>query len=215
MDYDQNVERQNKLLCREWLAKHKSIRESREIEKWLSLRCGKQATLTGAKHGAFNWCDKITFDDGLEWIIRFSVAGKVKHRDEKVAKEVSIMKLLQTSTKIPVPQIHFWGLSDANPVGLGPFIVMDFVKGMSFEEWWVDKNISENENELRIHLRELAFIYHQLSKITFPAACSPVLDGESDEMNYDPPLTMKMHEIEAHTTVKLGKSLFNLMALTN
>jgi hypothetical protein len=209
MDYDQNVERENDRLCREWLAHHEKIRKSREIESWLShLRDGQQAHLAGTKSGSFNWCNRVKFEDGIEWIIRFSIAGKAKRRDEKVTREVSTIKLLKSSTDIPVPKVHFWGLSADNPLGLGPFIIMDFVEGMSFEEWSNNEDIPENE--LRIHFRGLALIYYRLSDLSFPSACSPILD-ELGEVTYHSPLTIKMQEIEAHTTTRLGKIsiLFN------
>jgi hypothetical protein len=87
----------------------------------------------GFLHGAYNVGQKVTFSDGTAWLVRFPLVGNVygEYADEKVAMEVEVMSLIGEKTTIPVPQIKAWGLAASNPLGLGPFIIMDFIEGMS------------------------------------------------------------------------------------
>lgn len=45
--------------------------------------------------------------------------------------EVAILVLLQRHTSIPVPAVYVWGTADHNVLGLGPFILMQVVEGVS------------------------------------------------------------------------------------
>ncbi|RDL35414.1 uncharacterized protein BP5553_07345 [Venustampulla echinocandica] len=49
--------------------------------------------------------------------------------DEKVGTKVEAMSLIREKTTIPIPQIKAWGLAASNPLGLGPFIIIDFIDG--------------------------------------------------------------------------------------
>lgn len=42
--------------------------------------------------------------------------------------------LIRERTTVPVPEIRAWGLADANPLGLGPFILMDFIDGVCLND---------------------------------------------------------------------------------
>ncbi len=77
----------------------------------------------------------MIFNDGTEWLVRFAQHGSVcgEYADEKVAMEVETLSLIGTQTDIPVPAIHAWGLAEANPLGLDPFIIMDFIDGVPLE----------------------------------------------------------------------------------
>lgn len=46
------------------------------------------------KNGSFNWCFKVVFDDGAQWAVRFPVACSVMHLEEKVQREVAVMRLI-------------------------------------------------------------------------------------------------------------------------
>ncbi len=75
----------------------------------------------------------MAFSDGTAWLVRFPRVGNVcgEYADEKVAMEVKVVSLICEKTTIPVPKIKAWGLAASNPFGLGSFIIMDFVKGVS------------------------------------------------------------------------------------
>jgi len=86
--------------------------------------------------GSFNWSCSLQFTDGVEWLVRFAVPGKVMDGDENVVLEVATMRVIKERTNIPVPKIHAWGQSKDNPLGLGPFIVMDFIRCESLGKLW-------------------------------------------------------------------------------
>ena len=41
------------------------------------------------------------------------------------------MNYVREHTNIPIPRVHYWGLTKESPQQLGPFIIMDFVEGQS------------------------------------------------------------------------------------
>ncbi|KAG4441492.1 hypothetical protein IFR05_003019 [Cadophora sp. M221] len=43
--------------------------------------------------------------------------------------EVETLSRIHEETDVPVPRIHGWGLATHNTLGLGPFIIMDFIEG--------------------------------------------------------------------------------------
>lgn len=55
-------------------------------------------------------------------------------RDEKTRNEVAVMKYMEKNTNIPVPHIISYGMSDENPAGLGPYIIMEWVEGKKMSE---------------------------------------------------------------------------------
>ncbi|KAF2254867.1 hypothetical protein BU26DRAFT_514694 [Trematosphaeria pertusa] len=68
-------------------------------------------------------------------LVRFPVPGRVIDCDEKLRQEVAVMRLVREKTKIPVPTVHAWGL--LNDLGLGPFIIMDYIRdGESLGNLW-------------------------------------------------------------------------------
>lgn len=77
--------------------------------------------------GAFNLCFRMIFEDGFSSLLRFPGPGRVVFLEEKVRNEVAVMTYLKQNTKIPVPAIIHYGTGDESPVGLGPFILMEYV----------------------------------------------------------------------------------------
>src|SRR6266699_1600053 len=69
--------------------------------------------------------------DGRKVAIRFPVPGRIYEpwTAEKVANEVAVIGYISKHTTIPVPEVLFWGLAEQSPQQLGPFIVMEFVRG--------------------------------------------------------------------------------------
>lgn len=63
------------------------------------------------------------------------------YADEKVAMEVTALNLIRSSTTIPVPEVQAWGSAAQNRLGLGPFIMMDFIEGMSLNELLWDPTV--------------------------------------------------------------------------
>ena len=69
------------------------------IEKLASkYRDGDKCMCVQMNNGSFNWCFKVSFDDGTDWAVRLPVAGNVMHREEKVRREVAVMRFLKEKT---------------------------------------------------------------------------------------------------------------------
>lgn len=74
----------------------------------------------------------MVFSDSTAWMVRFPRVGIVcdDYTNEKVAMEVTALSLIRTRITIPVPRVQAWGPAASNPLGLGPFIMMDFINGV-------------------------------------------------------------------------------------
>jgi hypothetical protein len=75
--------------------------------------------------------------DDLEFIIRLPLPGKTNHEknlDEKVAAEVAAMNLVRENADIPVPIVYAWGSASENPLGLGPFMLIEFKEGILLDD---------------------------------------------------------------------------------
>jgi hypothetical protein len=135
MDWDERVELRHEKITLEWVGQ---LRQSRpHIPAWIStFRDNQPCQILDDHHGSFNWSLSLRFNDGVEWLVRFPVPGRVMQVDEKTAREVEISRFIKRNTIIPIPTIHMWGLSKDNPLGLGPFIIMDFIHGASLGKIW-------------------------------------------------------------------------------
>jgi hypothetical protein len=209
MEWDDRAERAHQSIADDWFVRYHE--QKPRIADWIStFREGHACELVDICCGSFNWGCRILFKDGMEWLVRFAVPGMVMHGNEKLRREVAAMNLVKERTTIPVPKIHAWGLSEQNPLGLGPFIVMDYVHGESLGRLWreSDKNrvlrANIDERDLRKVFRQIASFYLELSDLKFPCAGSlSIRDDQSIQVDLCP-LTLKMQEIEAHSGVKVG-----------
>jgi hypothetical protein len=137
MDFDENLE---------FLAEHRYL-------QWLDLLQTKQAQIPAwitafhpqrlscsivlpTLYGSYNFGIPVVFSNGEKWFIRFPLRGKTnaEHLDEKVAGEVAALKLVRAHTDIPVPEVKAWGLARDNKLGVGPFIMEEFVHGERLEQ---------------------------------------------------------------------------------
>jgi hypothetical protein len=85
---------------------------------------------------------KMVFNDSTAWIVRFPRVGMVynAYTDEKVAKEVEALSLIYDTIVGSVPRIHAWGPAASNLLGLGPYIIIDFINGVSASDVLKDPN---------------------------------------------------------------------------
>jgi aminoglycoside phosphotransferase (APT) family kinase protein len=125
------------------------------------------------------------------------------YANEKVAMEVTALRLIYDRTTIPVPRVQAWGLAAENPLALGPFIIMDFINGVSLSDLLKDPNaecptrlVREDigDSDLEIINRQLANFLLQLYKIDFDKMGS--LPWPKDKPQNDipaRPLTFKAH----------------------
>lgn len=218
MDFDRRVEACNMDKALEWGATFDKERNT-TLQQWLSdYRNRQPCEILTTYHGSFNWNCSVRFNDGIMWLVRFAVPGKVMDGDAKVAREVAAMYYVKSHTTIPVPAIHHWGFSKDNPSDLGPFIIMDFVEGMSIRDLLTDETNPDSkilktdfpDEKLRILYRQIADFYLQLYQLDFSSIGALSIGDEGRIAVNATPLTLKMQEIEAHSGVKIaGKK--NLM----
>lgn len=156
------------------------------------------------RHGSYNAGVKLIFGDGTAWLLRFPRVSRVhdSYADEKVAMEVAAIDLISHETTIPVPMIQAWGVAAQNPLGLGPFIIMEFIQdGVSLND--LLKYINGGTRLLREDLSddEVEIIYRQISKFLlqlFKLDFDHIgnLDSPNPELRFPiRPLTWKAHEM--------------------
>lgn len=65
-------------------------------------------------------------------MIRFPKPGHTLTalRDVKVTNEVTVLEYLRQNTTIPVPRVYSLGLTAEGPLGLGQFIIMEYIGGV-------------------------------------------------------------------------------------
>lgn len=66
--------------------------------------------------------------------------------------EVETTHLIRKKTTIPVPQIHTWGLVETNPLGLSPFILVEFIDGIYLKDCFCGRNQGYSNKRCRIAL---------------------------------------------------------------
>ena len=76
--------------------------------------------------GAFNLIFRMQFMDGGAAILRYPVSGAAVFSEEKIRREVSVMRFIECHTNIRVPHVFHYGMT--GPADLGPFIVMEYIE---------------------------------------------------------------------------------------
>lgn len=208
MDYDKRIELIHEVQKHVWVGRVNSARVDGRMCHWVStlhpdrLPCQLDG---GFLHGAYNLCQKFIFGDNTIQVLRFPRVGAIcrEYADEKVAMEVEVLSLLRERTSIPVPAVHSWGLAADNPLGLGAFILMDFIKGVgashvlkdpkaTVDTRLVRADISENDVELLF--RQVAGFQLQLFELDFDRIGSLPTPKTSFSAPVRP-LTWKVHDI--------------------
>jgi hypothetical protein len=193
-----------------WVDKVNETHRTGRLCKWVStfhpnkLPCLLDGTF---RHGAFNAGIKMVFSDTTAWIVRFPRVGRVcdDFADEKVAMEVTALRLLRNRTTIPVPRVQAWGTAANNALGLGPFIMMDFINGVSLSDILKDPNAEKptrlmrediSDSTIEILYRQMANFLLQLFKLDFDRIGSlPWPSHEAHGPMPKRPLTFKAHSI--------------------
>lgn len=151
-----------------WVDKINETHATGRLCPWVStfhpdkLPCQLEGTFY---HGSFNAGVKMVFSDGAAWMVRFPRVGAVcdDYADEKVAMEVTTLRLLRDKTTIPVPKVQAWGSAASNSLGLGPFIMMDFIDGVSLDDILQDPDAEHPSRLVRqdISDSDMETIYRQ------------------------------------------------------
>ncbi|KAM3512052.1 hypothetical protein MY11210_004312 [Beauveria gryllotalpidicola] len=156
--------------------------------------------------GGLNALLRVHFLDGASAVIRFAKPGKTMFPEEKIRIEVATMRYIQDHTSIPVPFVLHWGTKDESPLGLGAFIIMEYVNyngSMTVAMQGpvlsrdvapvIDPNI--DEEKLESLYRQVSGILLQLSKLEFPLIGAL---EEIDEWQWEVrkrPLSMPLNEL--------------------
>ncbi|KAL3474560.1 phosphotransferase enzyme family protein [Aspergillus californicus] len=192
-----------------WVDKVNETHRTGRLCQWVStfhsdkLPCQIDGTF---HHGAFNTGMKMVFSDNTAWMVRFPRGGMVcdNYADEKVAMEVTALNLICNRTTIPVPRVQAWGPATTNPLGLGPFIMMDFVDGVSLSALLQDPNEGPSrimredisDKDIEFIYRQMANILLQLFQLDFDRIGSlPAPQTEGQSPTLPRPLTFKAHTI--------------------
>lgn len=125
--------------------------------------------------GSYNINWRLEFEDGFSVMIRVPIPHLVAFPDEKIRAEVAAMKLIRANTTIPVPEIYGWGLTEKNPTGCGPFIIMEYIEHTQCLEYIISDELqtategssktSHSDGKLLRAYRQMAKIMLQMSTI--------------------------------------------------
>lgn len=166
----------------------------------------------------------MRFLDGGSAAIRFPIPGVSMFPEEKVQREVSVMRFIERHTSIRVPHVLHYGMTDKSPAGLGPFIIMEYIEddsdlvdalntpGLQANDPCIlDPNI--NEDRLRSVYNDMADILLQLARKSFTEIGS-ITNHEDDDFDDEwlpthRPLTLNMNKL-----VQLGGVSPNLLPQT-
>ncbi|CAH0049078.1 unnamed protein product [Clonostachys solani] len=170
----------------------------------LKYRPGDAVELHRPIRGGYNAVYRLEYKNGSSAVMRVPI--KVKFPEEKVKYEVTTMRFIAANTTIPVPKIYFAGTADENPIGLGPFIIMEYVEHKCTmsealrdpslgpdEPHVIDPNIPDQK--LRFLYRQMADILLQLSQFKFDQIGSLVQDEQGNFSASGRPLIQNMNSI--------------------
>ncbi|KAF4624225.1 hypothetical protein G7Y89_g13947 [Cudoniella acicularis] len=192
------------------------------IEKLASkYRNGDKCICVKMRNGSFNWCFEVVFDDGTEWAVRFPVAGNVMYPEEKVRREVAVMRFMKEKTLVPVPEIIAFGMAaDNHDPEMGPFIIEEWIDGVPLStimeelprpSWGPVLRKDISDEALYTIYRQIAKILLELSMHDFDKIGAPSLveheDGTTPWLVTSAPMTLKMNEIERAGYVKVDDPL--------
>src|SRR5436190_11332492 len=134
--------------------------------------------------GGYNICQIITFDDGLEWIVKTPARFIGEATKNRMDSEIATLKFLAKIGTVPVPRIHDYSVSKSNPAKR-PYIIMDKVPGITLLE-----ALHDGLDPILVDktLEDLARFRKILQKYPFNEAGSLVLDGDDsdDDDTYEP-----------------------------
>ncbi|KAL4971451.1 hypothetical protein BDW66DRAFT_163693 [Aspergillus desertorum] len=210
METNAIIDFEHEVQDRLWVEEVNEIYKTGRLCLWVStfhpkeLYCKVEGTFY---NGSFNAGLKMVFSDKTAWMVRFPRGGKVHSElaDEKVAMEVTTLNLIHDRTNIPVPTVHAWGTAKSNPLDLGPFIIMDFIDGVSLSSILRDPNaeyprlMTENVavSDIEFIYRQMANLMLELFKLDFD--CIGSLPWPGEHQGTTPtrrrPLTYKAHTI--------------------
>ncbi|GKZ25905.1 hypothetical protein AbraIFM66951_009942 [Aspergillus brasiliensis] len=134
-----------------------------------SLRQDIACTCNHNQHpasGSFNWAIFISFEDGVQWVLRSPHTKGAELSTELSSKllesEAATMKYVQQNSDIPVPTVHLYSPNAENEIGI-PFILMSKASGWPLGKAW--KSPVSGKPELAASSK--AKVLHQLGEMTY------------------------------------------------
>ncbi|KAI0537348.1 phosphotransferase family protein [Xylaria digitata] len=85
----------------------------------LKYKEGQAELMHPAVKGGYNVVYRLEYKDGTSAVMRVPI---------RVRYEVATMRYVAANTTIPVPHVYHYGTAADNPIGLGPFIIMDYIE---------------------------------------------------------------------------------------
>jgi len=167
--FDELAETDGDIECKNWISK--VIDAKKEIVAFVSSKRegNPPGEFDAYLKGSFNLALVVKFNDGgPKAVIRFPKPGHTAKnlRDEKVRNEVEVLQLLRNKTTIPVPRVTAWGYTSDSPQRLGPFIIMEYIDGVSLATLLKQPTKTEQDEVILatdIDESKLDFVYGQLA----------------------------------------------------
>ncbi|TAQ91380.1 hypothetical protein B7494_g338 [Chlorociboria aeruginascens] len=201
MDFDEIAEASHEASCNAWFDLYDSL-QGAPLSKFVSkFRDHQQCWQQSIDCGSFNFCCRFAFADGVQWMLRFPMPGRVMYLAEQVKRELGPKKYILEKTKIPTPKLIAYGMED--DLGLGPFVITEFIKGKTLDKLWKE-NPEEPRSGLRsdidekvqeIVYRQVANILLELAEHKFDRIGSLSFDDGGSYSVTARPLTLKMNEV--------------------
>lgn len=209
MDYDDEAWDRSTEICDAWW-KSLNLNQKEFLYDNVMLvkkhRQGIHQDLLTLKSGFYNTLLRVDFEDGGWALIRYPKPGRIAFPEEKVRNEVSVLRLLNDKTAIPVPFVYHSGPREEAPSEAGPYIIMDWIKhetnyGEVLEDPGLEPGTRQRlnprfpRNELVSVYREMSKVLLEMSKFSFDkiGSVEETSDGEWNVTRR--PLTMNMNEL--------------------
>ncbi|RMZ48678.1 phosphotransferase enzyme family protein [Aspergillus flavus] len=204
MDYNKPLDLLHMAQETKWVDKVNMARVDGHLCSWATgfhprnLSCRLDG---GFLNGSYSVGQKLVFDDGTTWLLRLPRASRVspEYADEKIAMEVEALHVIREKTSLPVPEVYAWGLARENRLGLGPFILINFINGIGLGEVFgggSSRLIREDipDADIEFLYRQMAHFMLQFYRIDFSQIGSlTTLQTKFPAPGH--PLTWKVHEI--------------------
>ncbi|KAE8352431.1 phosphotransferase family protein [Aspergillus coremiiformis] len=92
----------------------------------LSYRPGKPTQLTTIVGGS-NVSFRLTYRENSSVVLRMPIPFLSIFPEEKLQYEIATMQCLKDNTTLPLPRILGYGPAAANPLQLGPFLILEYI----------------------------------------------------------------------------------------
>ncbi|KAE8149471.1 kinase-like domain-containing protein [Aspergillus avenaceus] len=140
-----------------------------------------KAELGAPISGSYHVLYPVKFNDGVSWLLKVPANGTRNRFQDSDARalrsEALTMRLLRSETTIPLPDVFAFSDTCDNELNC-PFILMDYIQGVSLYKVWFDRTSTEDlVRARRIRcLKDLAAAMAQLNRFSFNQGGSLVFD---------------------------------------